>query len=65
MADLTKIEVMKAKVAKLRQKQLEATDKATYLGWSQEECLAFKRRADRMAELLQQLARLDPTSPYD
>ena len=34
MAGLTKLDVLKSELARLRQQQLEATDKATYLGWT-------------------------------
>ena len=62
MAGLTKLDVLKSELARLRRQQLEATDKATYLGWTQQERIAFKRRADRMAEVLSELSGLDGTA---
>ena len=60
MADSHKIHSLRAEVARLRQEQLTATDRVTYLGWTREERFAYARRADRIEELLRELEILNP-----
>ena len=53
-----RLELM-AEIAELRTEQLASDLKATFGGWSQEEEAAHHKRADRIALLCGQLARLD------
>ena len=63
MAKSHKIHALRAEIARLRQEQLAATDRVTYLGWTREERAATDERADRIEELLRELEILDPLPP--
>ena len=63
MADSHKIHALRVELTRLRQEQLTATDRVTYLGWTHEERFAYARRADRIEELLRELEILEPLPP--
>ena len=63
MADSHNIHALRVELTRLRQEQLTATDRVTYLGWTHEERFAYARRADRIEELLRELEILEPLPP--
>jgi hypothetical protein len=59
VADSTRHSELNAELASLRRQQLESSAHATYVGWTPESEAAHERRADRIAQILGQLAVLD------
>ena len=44
-------------ISELRKQQIDASDRATYLGWTAETQAEFDRRADLISALIDQLAK--------
>jgi len=59
MADSTKQAALIAKIAHLREQQLEDIRNATFVGWKPESVAAHEKRERQITELQRQLASLD------
>jgi len=60
MRDSNKLDAAKSELAKLRQSHLEDVRDATFMGWTPETLEKFEEREDQIADLVRQLAGLEP-----